>query len=312
MVGTSDVLEIGLAYSSTGSARSPGGNSYIAQHASKWSGTVSSGKNKCHADCNGDGTVDDDDTLAIYNNFAHSHAFRSSSSGTDIRVVTNQNYFAAGAWNKVDIYSGDGQNALQLYGLSFDINFDNSLIEKGASYLVYTSSFLNANNQNLEFRKLDFNAGKLHAASVRKDHSNVNDTGKIAEFYFKIQEGTEGQFMAISANHSERVDKDGKHTDQAGNDVLVEIAANVAGLAEQGIDRTLKIIPNPAREIVRLEGTPGKSFNYRVTDLSGRILMNGELSGAATLDISRLPEGVYMVSCSSAGFISTERLIIQR
>jgi hypothetical protein len=312
MVNTSDVLEIGLAYSATGSARTPGGNSYVAQFASNWSGTVSSGKNKCHADCNGDGTVDNADTLAIFNNFGLSHAFRSSSNGTDIRVVSDQTYFTAGTWNKVDIYAGDGQTNIQLYGLTFDIDFDNTLVQSGAAYLIYTSSFLNNNNQNVEFKKPDFSSGKVYAASVRTDHNNVSGTGKIGELHFLIKQGTEGQFMSLGASNSERVDKDGNHSDQAGNNILVEIRADDVGLSRQTKDIVFSIIPNPATDRITLRNTSSKTTSYNITDVSGRTLQNGEFAGAATIDTSQLPAGVYMITCKSADLNSTQRLVIQR
>jgi hypothetical protein len=311
VVGTSDVLEIGLAYNATGNARTPGGNNYVAQQASNWNGTVSSGKNKCHADCNGDGTIDDDDTLAIYTNFAQTHAFRSST-GTDVRVVSDQNYFTAGTWNKVDIYSGDGQTNILLYGLTFDLGFDNTLVENDAAYLVYTSSFLNNGNQNVEFRKQDFASGKVFAATVRTDHANVSGTGKIGEFHFKVKPGTEGQFMTVSASNSERVDKDGNFSSQAGNNISVEIRLDDVGMREESRLNGLSLIPNPAFESVTIKVAGTKACKYVVSDISGRIMFRGEFAGATKLNTSELSAGVYLITCSTDELSSSERLIITK
>ena len=64
-----DVLELGLHANFTGPQRSVTGNSFTPYFANNWLGTISNGKNICHADCNGDGIVNNNDTVAIFNNF---------------------------------------------------------------------------------------------------------------------------------------------------------------------------------------------------------------------------------------------------
>lgn len=187
-VDNTGVFELGLAYGNTGPARSLGGNNFTAQHASNWSGTVSTLKNQNHADCNGDGTINLDDTLAIFNNYALSHAFKpvTSSANPDIYLSSTQNTALNGQWSSIDIILGENSTPVnQLYGVAFDVNFDKDLIESNSAYIIYTNSFLNAANTNIQFKKLNFGAGKLYAASVRTNGINVNGDGKIGEFCYK-------------------------------------------------------------------------------------------------------------------------------
>jgi hypothetical protein len=168
-VGSTDVLELGWSALATGPARSGASNNWVAQFANNWSGTVSSGKNKCHADCNGSGTVNANDTVAIFNNFSQTHTFRlaESSSPADIYLVSNSFNVVNPGWNSLDIMLGDSVNSVDLYGLVFDLGFDQSMIENGEAYLSYTSSFLNSSGQNIEFRKPAFSNGLIYAADVR-------------------------------------------------------------------------------------------------------------------------------------------------
>src|SRR5262249_21159822 len=143
-----------------------------------------------HSDCNGDGVINASDTLPIYLNYLLTHSFKSSATAAsgDINLVTAQ--VLEGVWNKADVVLGSsGSPVNQVYGIAFDIDFDNSLIEVNSSYLVYTSSFLNASGQNIQFKKSDQANGKVYAASVRTNGNAVNGDGKIGEFWFKVKSG---------------------------------------------------------------------------------------------------------------------------
>jgi hypothetical protein len=312
IVGTTDVLEVGLQASATGSARNPGGNTYAAQRCSNWSGTISSGKNKCHADCDGSGTVDNSDLTAITANFSQTHAFRSSgSSGHDIRVVSDQPYFVAGVWNRADIVVGDASNPFNIYGLTFDLDYSANVVDPGQSYMVYNSSFLNANNQNAEFIKYGTSGGKVYAATVRTDHNNVLGHGKIGELYFKLAPGTEGQFMNFNIGNSVWTDNTGVLNTLGGNSISIQILADETGLAESGALPGIRLLPNPASQQVTLLSEGSAPVAYVLSDISGRILGKGEFARSTEIQTADLAPGVYFIRCESGGKQRTQRLVIQ-
>src|SRR4051812_11219471 len=88
----------------------------------------------------------------------------------------------------MDVMLGDAANGVSsVYGTAFDLSYDKSLIEADQVNLVYSASFLNNGNQNIEFGKMDFSNGMMYGATVRVDHANVNGFGKIAELRMKIR-----------------------------------------------------------------------------------------------------------------------------
>jgi hypothetical protein len=314
VVNTSDVFEIGLAFNNTGAARSPGGNSYISQFANIWSGTVSTGKNKCHADCNGDGTVNNSDTVAIHTNFLLTHSFKPAESAVngDISFSANSTIVNEGMWSKVDILLGSSASPVnQVYGVAFDVNFDQSLIETNSAYVVYTSSFLNASNQNVQFRKADFSNGKIYAASVRVNGSNVSGNGKIGEFWFKAKTGLPANsVLNISASNASRINNSKVNAPLSGGSTSLTVVKNAVGINETNLERAIQLFPNPASNVITLQSTENSKISYNIFDIVGREVLRGEFLNSKTINVSSFAKGAYFIRFVSDRLQVTKKLVI--
>jgi len=56
----------------------------------------------------------------------------------------------------------------------------------------------------------------------------------------------------------------------------------------------LRLYPNPAMQVVSIDGLKQKSTLFELRDAQGRILMNGELNNSdPTIDLVSLANGVY-------------------
>ncbi len=312
IVSTSDVLELGLAYASSGNTRNPGGNSYVSQYCANWSGNITTGKNKCHADCNGDGIVDQNDTLAIHFNLTQTHPFKGSQlAGNDIRLLVNNGTLIAGQWNKADIYLGDSANILHVYGTNFDLNFDKTLIESDQAFLNFVPSFLKQTNQTIDFRKPDFSAGKIYAATVRTDYIDAIGAGKIGEFHFKLKDGTENQYLALGISKSGRIDNKGNIINTNDHNILIKIRMDDVGIVKNTDMLKFEIVPNPASTDIVIQGINKKFAWYTIVDLSGRVLKNGDFT-APEIEIADLANGIYLVTIKSSNTLITKKLVVSR
>ncbi|MBP8034517.1 MAG: VCBS repeat-containing protein, partial [Bacteroidia bacterium] len=183
-----DILELGLHYTQSGPPRASTSNAWQSYFSNNWTGTITNGKNLNHSDCNGDGTINDDDTLAIYNNYGLTHAFKSAQTTTvnpQLSIVHDQATVVKGSWGSASIYLGDAITSINnINGLAFTINFDNTLIETNSIYVEYQNSFLDA-GQNLHFRKLDFSNGKIFTATTHTINNNVSGNGLIAKLHYQ-------------------------------------------------------------------------------------------------------------------------------
>jgi hypothetical protein len=305
-----DVLELGLAFSSTGPARNPGGNNYVGQQASNWTGTVSTGWNKAHADCNGDGVVGFGDTLAIFNNYFLNHAFRVSepSGANDIVLVPQHSLVAQGTWNEIWVYVGDAVSAMQnVYGLAFDITFDANKIAPGDIYLTYDPSFLNAGAGNVQFRKSDQVAGMVHAATVRTDGSQVTGSGRIATLHFRpkgaLNDNVILNFAIITPS---KMNAAGGLTPITGVATSV-ITDQTASVKEVSSFSDLAVYPNPARHVFNISAKAGRQYAFEICDVSGRTVEAGTFSGSTQLRIE--DAGVYVLKVTGEDGASVKRLI---
>jgi hypothetical protein len=78
--------------------------------------------------------------------------------------------------------------------------------------------------------------------------------------------------------------------------------------AEEG--KTLTIFPNPAHGVITISGLDGKG-EITITGINGRELLRQYNSGQSLiLDISRLPDGIYIFQYSDSQKIKAQKLII--
>ena len=63
------------------------------------------------------------------------------------------------------------------------------------------------------------------------------------------------------------------------------------------------ISPNPTSGELRVQlpEANGKALPWQLSDISGRVQMEGKIQGAATLDLSNLPAGIYLLSIPGMG-----------
>ena len=299
LVDNLDVFEIGLAMSATGPSRSPGGNTYISQFANNWIGTVSTGKNRCHADCDGNGLIDLNDTLAIYNNFLIPHAFKESSSPSntpDLSISANP-VLSAGSWNKATIIVGDNTNSIsQLLGLAFTLNYDASMIETDSIRLVYLPSFLNNNGQNIQFRKKFFNDGKMFGTSVRTTGNNVSGNGAIAEVHFKLKAGlAENSVLNFSLADVQKINSSGNLTALSSGNLSALIDANAVGLAKENKNSlSASFFPNPSSNEITLLSNSNETVTYKLLTISGQEVGQGTFTTSSKIDLSTFSNGILL------------------
>ena len=195
VVNNNDLLPLGLYYSQTGPARASVSNAWLAYSAPSWSLFQSNGEDLKHVDCNGDGLIDMNDTLAINQNFSLVHAM-APHQNNELRLSSPDIYFVttAGTYNPgdiVDIEVWAGKASLpvsNLYGLAFNISYTSSLVQPGSENITYPNSWLDSPGINtLKISKIDALASTAYCAITRINHTNANGYGKIADFKFQVR-----------------------------------------------------------------------------------------------------------------------------
>ncbi len=73
------------------------------------------------------------------------------------------------------------------------------------------------------------------------------------------------------------------------------------------IDSSLKIYPNPARDIIYV--SKNDNFKYRIIDCNGRFIIDGIVENNQIL-ISKLLTGIYFITFYNDLIIETKKLVI--
>ena len=82
-----------------------------------------------------------------------------------------------------------------------------------------------------------------------------------------------------------------------------------AGISDINESNTLMIYPNPAVSELNLLGEG--AFSYQISDMSGKILLQGEVNESDKIRIADLNAGVYNITCVTENKIQTLRFIKQ-
>lgn len=309
IVGTSDLLELGLNFGATGAARGVTGNSYVSHYATNWTGTVSSGKNRVHADCNGDGTVNIADTVAIATNFGQSHAFKPGAPAVDpeLKLVSVWPVAYKGIWNRVDVLLGNQNNAsLSMVGLAMDISYGGSTIDADSIYVKFSNSTLTSNTQFIDLSK-NLSASEVYAMSgTRTDMQNVSVSGLVASIWFKpgslSGSGDPIQFNIQNAKYSA---VGNGVTDIDGGQLALAISLET-GINENTLANTFNVFPNPTSQKVFIQLSSNQESAFKIIDLTGRNVLSGSVKDKQSIDISQLPLGAYFIEIEGHG---TKKLI---
>jgi uncharacterized repeat protein (TIGR03803 family) len=296
-----DVLELGLHYTQTGAPRVATSNSWQSYFANNWTGTISNGKNLNHSDCNGDGIINDDDTLAIYNNYGLTHAFKPAQTTTvnpQLSVVPDQAMVTKGNWGTASIYLGDATtNINNINGVAFTIDFDNTLIEPSNVWIEYQNSFIDA-SQNLYFRKLDFSNSKLFTASTHTVSNNVSGFGKIATLHYQILSSlATDQVLTIGLSQANQSNASGVITPlTSGTGTLMAIGASV-GVKETLINGNVLISPNPTNGLLNISfgAIPSNTKIELYNSIGALVLTEAIANRNNTINVSDLSSGMYFM-----------------
>lgn len=313
-----DILELGLHFNQTGTPRTTTSNLWQAYYASNWSGTISNSKNLNHSDCNGDGVINNDDTLAIYNNYGLSHSFKTyqtSIVNPQLSIVPDQAMVAKGSWGSASVYLGDATTTVDnINGVAFTVNFDKTLIEPNSIYIDYQNSFMDLSNQNLDFRKLDFATGKIFTATTHTVNSNVSGYGKIATLHYQILSNlTTDQVLNFSLVQANQSDALGTITSlTTGSGTLMAIGASV-GLTEILNNNLISIAPNPTNGLLNITSKT-ELQKIEIISIAGTLLLSeSPTSNNHTLHLENCSNGIYFVNIyQNNRIVRREKVIVNK
>lgn len=280
-----DLLAIGIGYGTTGPARAGATVNWQAETCIDWTDTLANGVNFKHIDCNGDGIIADDDTIAILQNYGLSHPLRMSphqNNVTDPPLYFDLVIDTIGTSQPFTIPLMLGTAALpmnNIYGIAFTVNYDTSLVKADSVSMSFPYCWLGSyGTEAISIAKNDPLNGKLYAAITRINHADTSGFGELARLTVVTTDNVSGKIMSPSYDTLSFTISDVKAINFAENDrplvVLNDslVIEDLTGITDIQLLTKMIFYPNPVSDLLKIT-VPDQVevLNIEVTDILGQI-----------------------------------------
>lgn len=320
-----DVLALGLAFNQSGTERDDASIDYEAQPSADWPQSFDDGTNFKHADCNGDGQVNANDLGAILANYSQLHE-RSGTSGTSgdddppLVLQLPESALSAGTLIEFPILLGmEDLPAIDIYGLAFSIEFDNTLIQEESVEIIFTESWLfdNEPEELLSISREQFDDGIVSAAVTRTDQMNKSGFGVIGIIRGVLIENIEFKSeveIDISMNITEvnLISTESEFLPVFTMDQIFTVTAVETGLTENTSDNSLSVYPVPANDALFFELKSGIQVEeIELIALDGSVVKNYR-NPTTSIDLSEVQSGLYFVLIHSSEGLLSRKIQVTR
>lgn len=304
-----DPLAIAIASGQTGPTRPGATTSWTAQACSNWTGVFTTNNvNMKHADCNGDGTVNNTDLGAVTANYNLSHPKGAGHKGTgtnDLYFDMTNVHLAPGKAVSIPVKFGTAtQTITNAYGMGVRVMI-NGITPATAPTLDNATSWLAAVNAvNFSY---PINNTAVDWVLARTDQQNTTGQGTIATLNFTVpNNATVGTDVTFSFHDAVVVDNRGiamYDINPIDATATIQFPERVEGVA--GNLESVAIVPNPSGDVANMHIVLAKRdmLNISVTDITGRVVWTTNNQCEAGAQRIELPaavvcNGVYTIRIS--------------
>jgi len=324
IVDNTDLLPIGLFYGNTGIQRTVLGNVWQADSCADWGVLQANGYDIKNADCNGDSTIDSNDTLAVNLNFNLTHAIstlhnaeQEKTNAPSLYFVTSSTFYNPGDMVDVEVWAGNTATPVSnLYGIAFNINYTASLVQPGTESLTYPASWMGTPGTDaIKISKIDALATTAYGAETRINHTNASGFGKIADFKFQAKSSlTNTSMLHLSVSNY-------KANDSAGVPVVfntindsITIYVSGVGIKEENNNSGITISPNPFTSETTISFNElQKNTTIKIMDAIGKEIKTINFTGKQlVIEKGEMSKGIYFLQITDEKKnIVNKKIIIQ-
>lgn len=318
-----DLLSLGIAYNATGTTRAAASNTWVAQPSADWSTNFPLGANYKHSDCNGDGIVDLNDTLAISLNYGQTHPLRLPASDPNVNVTTLPgltlvpSVSTVGEGNIVtfDVYAGSAALPVNdLYGIAFKLNFDPYLVHGGSTQMLFTGSALGTRNLSmLGMDKLFPSAGRNDVGMVRTTHVPISGAVYLGSFSLRTAYNVNSiSELQVSFSDVFAVDHNYTHIPLNAQAASVIIDPSLPAGMNDVQAAPFTFFPNPANDALNITTNNYVAERIIITNLLGQEVLNMvPTTHTTSINTATLAEGMYHVTVISVNGRTVKEAVVR-
>lgn len=320
-----DLLALGLAFGSTGPTRANASNNWVGQMSLPWMDTIPGPVNKKHQDCNGDGTVDANDTLALSLNYGNTHnkgnvAARGQATDPPLRIILPDSANVGDTIHAPIVLGDSAVPASNVYGLAFSLSYDAALIDSTSFGITFDPSWMGTVSNSLSMSRNLFHQTRCDGAHVRTDHQNVSGMGQIGTAHFIIIDNIDGKMQTLTTDTLPiaffdvtliGVDGELLAVDPIPDSLIVYQLSTES--TTNPIANDIAVYPNPAQNLVTVRAGGQTIETIRVHNMQGQLVGALEGNGRDELrfDTRQFADGMYFLTVGTNAGIRTRRLVIR-
>ncbi|MEM9820123.1 MAG: T9SS type A sorting domain-containing protein [Bacteroidota bacterium] len=304
-----DMLHLGLAYGFSGPARSNGHENWAGQSADDWADDFPDKVNAKHADCNGDGIVDELDLAILEQHYGKSH--QSNATYDPPMPIANLELSIS------DIIPDPAQEQLRLdfdlsavdgmvdnlYGIALRLEANTPFFKNNSSQLLTQNGWMGS-SQDLSVMVKELPAEQaIEVAIVRTDHQAMSGMGALFSLLFEVTEAAQTQEIVFEVQDIIAISDAGEYwgiDDVSASTVLTSI-----GTPDQP---AIRISPNPTTDYLQIERGEAAINSIQLMNTQGQILRNW-LPSENLLLVGDLPTGVYFIVFETEQTSVVERVV---
>jgi hypothetical protein len=337
-VTNQDLLSIGLYEGTNGVSRAAVLNDWSAQQSADWTQLQYNMVNMKHADCNGDGKVDANDTLAIKQNFNLVHnTNKKSASPDEVTLVGNDLYFVIrnpkttfDPIEKIDVEVWLGKptsTVNDVYGISFDVSILKRGLVNGTFNMRLNDSWLGnfskISRNAYSFAAKDESNGIGYAAIVRNNHQNVSGYGKIASFSFTYTGASSAENLFLNFENVQLINANGNKLTVTPhhNSVTKYVGEVITDVPSSSpITGLITIAPNPFSDHTQIMYTLHKDefIKLEIYNSLGQavytVLSEKQNAGMHTVEFNAkdatLMNGIYFIKLSNGVNTTINKIVV--
>lgn len=321
VVDNFDLLPLGLHFNETGNARNLISNNWAPEVAPAWNNpNQGNGVNRVHADANGDGKINNEDTLAIYQNYGQIRSgfiFQNPLGGPEIKFVYDKNSYNINDTVRILISAGSVNTPMPPFaGLGFQLEQPSSYISSGSLKFTAINDWLAPSLRYLELTKVS-GTNRIDYSCVRNNHSDTSGIFNIGIVEFiRSTFGGVGQVVTSNPLNLMLVDSMGK---QVPINVIGDSAVftGSTGTTEETINFNLIVSPNPGYSTFNVTASvrTNEPVDILIFDNIGHLM-----SQETTIPVSKLfssivnldgiTPGLYFIRLNQNGKYQSQKFIV--
>lgn len=325
-----DLLTIGIGYGTSGFIRPNATINWQAEASPAWGLQLQSGVDYKHIDCNGDGVINVDDTLAVIQNYGllHSLGGVDELTGSDdpmLYLTALSDTVLTGSPVVVAVKLGtEIVPANDVYGIAFTIQYNQELVQANTMGINFSNSWFGVHGLNMiSIRKNFHGFGWLDVALTRVDHQNISGYGTIGELHFITIDNLSGkqtlyETLELEISNVRLIRNDESEVDLGiQNDSIIVTDLDNAIHQLSSMEAAISVFPNPAKDLLTLSiaqknGTANMKFE--ILNAMGELIvpaMNIQ-QAVSTVNISGLASGVYFLRVSGENGMVNKKFTVAK